>query len=125
CAGAGQWRTRAKKLPGGGIFFLVMASLWLDLRHSFRQIAKTPVASSIAVLSIALGIGANTAIFSIMNALILRMLPVRNPQQLVALHTRLSTEPESPGLQDPVPWRAFEEIRKQNTVFSDMFAWGN
>ncbi|HWD98028.1 MAG TPA: ABC transporter permease, partial [Bryobacteraceae bacterium] len=102
-----------------------MASIFPDLRYSLRQIAKTPVASSIAVLSLALGIGANTAIFSIMNALILRTLPVRNPQQLVALHTLLPTEPEGAGIQDPVPWRAFEEIRKQNTVFSDMFAWGD
>jgi hypothetical protein len=68
-----------------------MGSIFADLRYSLRQIAKTPVASSIAVLSIALGIGANTAIFSIMNALMLRMLPVRNPQQLVSLHTLLPT----------------------------------
>jgi putative ABC transport system permease protein len=102
-----------------------MGSIFADLRYSLRQIAKTPVASSIAVLSIALGIGANTAIFSIMNALMLRMLPVRNPQQLVSLHTLLPTEPESAGIREPVPWRAFEEVRKQNRVFSDMFAWGD
>src|SRR5262245_21133265 len=56
-----------------------------DLRDAWRALRATPVVSTIAVLSLALGIGANTAIFSIVNALMLRSLPVREPQRLVQL----------------------------------------
>jgi predicted permease len=55
---------------------------WGDVRYSFRMILKTPGASAIAVLSLALGIGANTAIFSIIDTILLKRLPVRSPQEL-------------------------------------------
>src|SRR2546430_14599404 len=54
-----------------------------DLKFAFRQLLKNPVISCIAILTLALGIGANTAIFSVMNALMLRMLPVADPARLV------------------------------------------
>src|SRR6059058_706050 len=54
-----------------------------DFRDAVRALKATPVVSAVAILSLALGIGANTAIFSIVNALMLRALPVREPQQLV------------------------------------------
>ena len=54
-----------------------------DFRDAFRALRATPVVSAVAILSLALGIGANTAIFSIVNALMLRTLPVKEPQQLV------------------------------------------
>src|SRR5215218_3745204 len=56
-----------------------------DLRDAFRALKATPVVTAIAILSLALGIGANTAIFSILNSLMLRALPVREPQKLVML----------------------------------------
>ena len=56
-----------------------------DLRDAFRALRATPVVTAVAILSLALGIGANTAIFSIVNALMLRALPVKEPQQLVQL----------------------------------------
>ncbi|MBV8830466.1 MAG: ABC transporter permease [Acidobacteriaceae bacterium] len=65
-----------------------MTNLWLDLRYALRGIARNPVFAAIAILSLALGIGANTAIFTIMDQLMLRNLPVKNPGQLVMLYQR-------------------------------------
>jgi hypothetical protein len=56
-----------------------------SFRYSFRTLAKSPVFTSVAILSLALGIGANTAIFTLINALLLRDLPVRHPEELVQL----------------------------------------
>src|SRR4051812_13203190 len=53
-----------------------------DLRLAVRALRSTPIVSAVAILSLALGIGANTAIFSIVNSLLLRALPVKEPQQL-------------------------------------------
>jgi len=62
-----------------------------DLRLAFRTLRATPVVTFIAVLSLALGIGANTAIFSLVNSLLLRSLPVREPNRLVLLRSRESS----------------------------------
>ena len=59
--------------------------LVLDLRHSARVLGKAPGFAAVATLSLALGIGANTAIFSLVNAVILKVLPVRDPELLVSL----------------------------------------
>jgi predicted permease len=65
-----------------------MSSLWPDLRFSLRAIRRSPLFASVAILSLALGIGANTAIFSLMDQLMLRKLPVKDPDQLVMLYQR-------------------------------------
>src|ERR1051325_2245994 len=91
-----------------------------DLRYSLRMIRKTPAASAIAVLSLALGIGANTAIFSLVNAILLKRLPVRQPEQLVAVATIAPGTPMGPISSFSYP--VYRELRDKNSVFSGMFA---
>jgi predicted permease len=87
-----------------------MGNLIQDVRYGLRVLARSPGFTVVAVLSLALGIGANTALFSVMDALILRMLPVKNPQELVRLRSSLS-------------FPAYEKIRDQDKTLSGMFAY--
>src|SRR5258706_8610327 len=102
-----------------------MRALWQDIRFGARMLAKHPGFSAIAVLTLALGIGANTAIFSLVNQVLLRRLPVQNPGELVILrapgpmHCHLwSDGDEAQSFSYPM----YKGLREANSVFSGMLA---
>lgn len=88
--------------------------LWQDARYALRGMRRTPAFIAVAVLSLALGIGANTAIFSLINALMLRRLPVDHPEQLVEF---LNQYPGDPAL-NVFSVQSYEYFRNHNHVFS-------
>ena len=101
------------------------ADLLQDVRYGLRCLRKSPGFTAVAVLSLALGIGANTAIFTLIDAVMLKMLPVKDPQQLVFLSDP-SSAGVSIGIQNGVrslfTYEEFEQIRDRQQVFSGIFA---
>ncbi len=94
-------------------------TLLQDLRYAFRQMRKSPGFTAVAVLSLAIGIGANTAIFTIINTIMLKMLPVKNPSELV----QLSRYYQDHRSNFSYPWYA--ELRDQSHTTSGIFAVSN
>src|SRR5215470_17312544 len=96
-----------------------MRTLFADLRYGFRLLLQSPVFSGIALVALALGIGANTAIFSSVQALLLRALPYSDPDRLVMVWEDASFAgfPKN----TPAPGNYYE-WKAQNTVFTDMAA---
>jgi putative ABC transport system permease protein len=94
-----------------------MTALLRDLRFSFRQLRKNPMFTAIAALTLALGIGANTAIFSVVYATLLAPLPYRNPDQLVMVWSKVNGHNNSVSAGDYLDWKS------QNSVFQDLIAW--
>ena len=97
-----------------------MHTYWQDLRYGARMLLRNPAVSAVAVVTLALGIGANTATFSIVNAVMLRPLPYQNPDRLVSLWTNV---PEH-GRQPITPGN-FVDWKNQNTVFENMAAFSS
>src|SRR6201981_323735 len=90
-----------------------MENLYQDLRYSLRNLAKTPAFTVVALITLALGIGANTAIFSVVNAVLLRALPYAEPDRLVVIGQSGYTSSPPPNFFD---WKS------QTHVFENMGA---
>src|SRR2546430_3901239 len=102
---------------GGGI----METLFQDVRYGIRTLLRSPGFTAAAVLSLALGIGANTAIFTMIDAVLLKMLPVKEPESLVALAFASPEYPNVPATSFSYPM--FRDLRDRNQVFSSMVAY--
>lgn len=94
--------------------------LWKDLHYSLRALRRTPGFTAIAVLTLALGIGANTAIFTLLDQVLLRLLPVKNPEQLVLLTMRGRHYGSNWG-GNAISYPMFRDFQDHNQVFSSMF----
>jgi len=91
-------------------------TLLKDVSFAFRMLIRRPLIATVAVLSLALGIGANTTVFSIVNALFLQSLPVPEPGRLFSIHT---TDRKNPGL-NPLSHLNWKDYREQNDVFAEI-----
>ena len=95
----------------------ILSNLWQDTRYGLRTLARNPGITAVAVTTLALGIGLNTVIFSMVNGLLLRPLPVRHPEQIYTL----SHEKNGVGSGNIFSYQDFQEIRKQTSaLFSDV-----
>ena len=97
-----------------------MSSFFADVRYAGRTLAKSPVFCSIAVLSLALGIGANAGIFTLLDQVLLHQLPVQQPQRLAQLVEHGDWYGSNNGM-NAHSYPIYEDLRKQNEVFSGMF----
>ncbi|MGH9845927.1 MAG: ABC transporter permease [Blastocatellia bacterium] len=101
-----------------------MNALWQDLRYGARMLLKNPVFALIAVITLALGIGANTAIFSVVNAVLLRALPFNQPERLVTLTSVRANDPDN---RISVSYADFLDWQKETATFAHAacYAGGN
>lgn len=99
--------------------FSFVASVAMDCGYQLRQLRKSPLFAIAAVLTLAIGIGANTAIFSLVDQLILRLLPVQDPQRVVALVGMGQFYGDSQGT-NPISYTMYQQLRDHNPVFSLM-----
>ena len=105
----------------------MLGELWQDLRYGLRSIRRSPAFTAVVVLTLALGIGANAAIFGLCDALLLRALPVRNPAGLVQLSDgtgRGRWDGTFPDRMDLYPYQLYRQLRAENgAAFEDLAAY--
>src|SRR5208282_2904936 len=104
----------------------ILETTYQDCRYAFRLLRKNPGFTLVAVLTLALGIGGNTAVFSVMNSVLLRSLPLPRPEELVYPRVpngqpvgATNTGDSETSFSEPV----FEQLRKEHTVFSELMAY--
>lgn len=130
--------TRVQENTRAAWGWILLEHLFQDIRYAFRTMAANPLFTLLAVASLALGIGANTAIYSFMDAILLRSLPVADPQSLVVfnwharphgrdfvMHGMSGTtydDPDGGETATIFPYPAFELFRKNDAIFSSVFA---
>src|SRR5436190_4592910 len=99
-----------------------MSGIFHDIRYAARLLRKNPGFGLIVVATLALGIGANAAIFSLTDRVLLQSLPVRNPDQLAVLVTRTPAESEG---DSSFSYPMYQDLRDRNDVFSGVIAGGS
>lgn len=116
-----------------------MQTLWQDLRYGVRMLLKQKSVTVIAVISLALGIGANTALFSVVDAMLLKMLPVKEPERLVLFRSiaprgfsvgsytgNSTTDPATGGrVMTSFPYQSYQRLSEQQSPLSEVFAFGS
>jgi len=120
--GVAQIQERCREMRGNRW----LEQLFQDLGYALRTFRRSPAFTLVAVLSLALGIGANTAIFGLINALLLRELPVQEPSRLAAVGdpTRVGSMSTGNVRNDLMSWPLYRDIRDQSHVFTDVLASG-
>lgn len=113
-------RALAKEHTRQSFGFPSLESVWQDLRYAFRQLRKTPGFTAIAVVTLALGIGANVAIFSVVYAVLLKPLPFKHSDRLVVIMKR---NPTRGWRRNPISPAEFLAWRSQSHAFADMAAY--
>ena len=96
-----------------------MRTVLRDLRYGIRMLAKTPGFTIVAVLSLALGIGVNTTVFSLLDAVMLRSLPVQHPEEIVDIATRVGGGEPHTDFSYPL----YTALRDRNEVLAGMLAY--
>ncbi|HEU0179045.1 MAG TPA: ABC transporter permease [Blastocatellia bacterium] len=102
--------------------FRFLETLWQDFRYSVRMLRKSPIFFLTAVLTLAAGIGANTAIFTLLHGLFLRDLPVLRPAELARINL-IGPLPGSESAELGIPWRMYQQLHLQQQSFTDLSAW--
>src|SRR5882672_8400000 len=97
-----------------------MDTIWNDIRYSVRTLIKTPAFTIAAILSLSLGIGANTTIFTLLNTLFLNPLPVEKPSELVAVLTVAGKNATQFGNLLPLSYPNLKDFRERNRVLTGL-----
>jgi len=120
--GSEGWKERMREAGGLGWIDAVR----IDLRYAVRVLRKSPVFAAVAILSLALGIGANTAVFHLVNVVRLRALPVPNPSQLASVRVKDSHGGMGVnGFPSDMTYPLFEQVRDHQQALDGLFAWAH